>query len=101
MEIPLRALVNRPGRVGRRRGAPVRAGLVAGIAALVLYAATGARDVEWQDPGIHQYRVLTGRLEHPLGLALSHPLHFWAGRAALAHRAKSAARAAHLRVDLL
>ena len=83
MEIPLRALVNRSGRAGRRRGAPVRAGLVAGIAALILYAGTGARDVEWQDPGIHQYRILTGRLEHPLGLALSHPLHCWAGRAAL------------------
>lgn len=84
MEIPLRALVNRPGRAGRRRGAPIRAGLVAGIAALVLYAGTGARDVEWQDPGIHQYRILTGQLEHPLGLALSHPLHYGVGRAALA-----------------
>lgn len=75
---------SRPRRASRPRwGRPARWGLVAGAAALVLYAVTGARDVEWQDAGLHQYRILTGQLEHPLGLALSHPLHYWLGRAAL------------------
>jgi hypothetical protein len=60
-----------------------RLGLIAGLAALILYAATGSRGVEWQDPGIHQYRIVTGQLEHPFGLALSHPLQYWLGRAAL------------------
>jgi hypothetical protein len=53
------------------------------LLAFTLYAVTGARGVEWQDSGVHQYRILTGQLEHPLGLALSHPLHYWLGRAAL------------------
>ncbi|MBP7747906.1 MAG: DUF2723 domain-containing protein [Phycisphaerae bacterium] len=64
----------------RRRLSPAVVGLAAGLAALVLYAATGSRGVEWQDSGIHQYRILTGRIESPLGLALSHPLHYWLGR---------------------
>jgi hypothetical protein len=58
-------------------------GSLAGLAALVLYAATGSRGVEWQDSGVHQYRILAGQLEHPFGLALSHPLHYWLGRLAL------------------
>jgi hypothetical protein len=57
--------------------------VLAGLLAFVLYAVTGSRGVEWQDPGVHQYRILTGQLEHPLGLALSHPLHYWLGRAVL------------------
>ncbi len=55
-------------------------GWLVGLAALVLYAATCARGVEWQDAGIHQYRILSGQLGHPLGLALTHPLHWWLGR---------------------
>ncbi len=66
----------------RRRAAWT--GVAAGLAALTLYAVTGARGAEWQDSGIHQYRILTGRLEHPAGLALVHPLHYWLGRMALA-----------------
>jgi len=66
--------------VRKQRRLPVLAGLLAGVAALLLYGLTGARGVEWQDSGIHQYRILTGQLEHPLGLALSHPLHYWLGR---------------------
>jgi hypothetical protein len=58
-------------------------GLVGGGLALALYGLTGARGVEWQDSGIHQYRILTGLLEHPVGLALAHPVHYWLGRAAL------------------
>jgi hypothetical protein len=56
-------------------------GLTAGLLALALYCATCGRGVEWQDSGIHQYRILTGQLNHPLGLALTHPLHYWIGRA--------------------
>lgn len=51
--------------------------------ALVLYVATCTPGVGWQDSGIHQYRILTGQLEHDRGLALSHPVHFWVGRALL------------------
>lgn len=61
----------------------VGAGVVCGLVALAVYAATCSRGVEWQDPAVHQYRILTGVLEHPRGLALSHPLHYWLGRAAL------------------
>lgn len=67
----------------RRRLSPVAVGLTAGLAALVLYGVTSARGVEWQDSGIHQYRILTGQVSHPLGLALAHPLYYWLGRAAL------------------
>lgn len=63
---------------------PVRIGVAAFAAALALYLATCSRGVNWQDSGMHQYRILTGMLENPLGLALSHPLHYWLGRAALA-----------------
>lgn len=55
-------------------------GLVVGGCAFVLYALACARGPEWQDSGFHQYRILTGELLHPLGLALSHPLHFHLGR---------------------
>ncbi|MCK4343379.1 MAG: DUF2723 domain-containing protein, partial [Phycisphaerae bacterium] len=58
-------------------------GFVSGGVALVLYATTCAGGVEWQDPAVHQYRIVTGQLENPLGLALSHPLHYYLGRAAL------------------
>lgn len=71
-----------PSPAQRRRGHV--AALVCGLAALGLYFATCSRVVEWQDSGIHQYRILTGQLEHRWGLALTHPLHFWLGRAALA-----------------
>lgn len=52
---------------------PVRIGVAAFAAALALYLATCSRGVNWQDSGMHQYRILTGMLENPLGLALSHP----------------------------
>ncbi len=60
-----------------------RLGIGFGLATLVLYALTGSRGVDWQDSGVHQYRILVGQLEHPFGLALSHPLHYWLGRATL------------------
>lgn len=48
--------------------------------AFVLYAATANRGAQWQDSGFHILRVVTGESVHPLGLALSHPLHHWLGR---------------------
>lgn len=76
----------RPTTVGSVRHAwgGGRTAWLCGGAALLLYVATAARGVEWQDSAIHQYRVLTGTPEHHLGLALAHPLHYWLGRAALA-----------------
>lgn len=59
-------------------------GSVCGLAAFVLYVITLAPGICWQDSGVHQFRIVTGLLENPYGLALSHPLHFWLGRAALA-----------------
>lgn len=54
--------------------------LLAFVAALSLYVATSNRGVQWQDSGWQQYRILTGSIEHPLGLALTHPLQFFLGR---------------------
>jgi len=53
------------------------------LVALALYAATANRGPQWQDSGWQQVRILAGRVEHPLGLALTHPLQFWLGRTAL------------------
>jgi hypothetical protein len=80
---------SRPGWYGvlplrRRGGRGGGTGVICGLVALFLYALTCSRGVEWQDSGVHQYRILTGWLQHPLGLALAHPLHYWLGRAALA-----------------
>ena len=57
--------------------------LICFILALVLYAATANRGAQWQDPGYHILRAVTGQLAHPLGLALTHPLHHWLGRLAV------------------
>lgn len=70
-----------PARRGRRGGLACPAAL--GLAALALYAATASPGVQWQDSGIHQWRIVTGQVENPLGLALAHPLHYYLGRAAL------------------
>ncbi|MBK8914384.1 MAG: DUF2723 domain-containing protein [Phycisphaerales bacterium] len=58
-----------------RRAAP-RVAIAVGVFALLLFGLTAAPGVCWQDSGMHQYRVLNGMLTNPLGLALSHPLHF-------------------------
>lgn len=72
-----------PRRARASPGTAWRVGVAAGLAALALFAASTAPGVEWQDSGTHQYRILTGLQEHPIGLALSHPLHYWLGRATL------------------
>jgi hypothetical protein len=53
------------------------------VVALALYAATANPGPQWQDSGWQQLRVVTGQLEHPRGLALTHPLQYFLGRAAL------------------
>ncbi len=53
------------------------------LVALALYVATASRGPQWQDSGWQQVRILAGRIEHPLGLALTHPLQFYLGRAAM------------------
>ena len=45
------------------------------LAALVLYIATCAPGVLWQDSGMYQYRIWHNDIEGKLGLALSHPLY--------------------------
>lgn len=67
-----------------RRPSPALIGVIAGLATLTLYAATCARGPEWQDSGLHQLRIVVGQIENPMGLALSHPLHYYLGRAMLA-----------------
>lgn len=58
------------------------AGLFAGF--LLLYGFTASRGPQWQDSGFHILRIVTGEMTNPLGLALSHPLHYLLGRAAVA-----------------
>lgn len=53
------------------------------LSALALYASTANRGPQWQDSGFFIVRVLTHEVINPLGLALSHPLHHWAGRLAV------------------
>lgn len=61
----------------------LRAWGIAFAASLALYAATAELGPQWQDSGWQQVRILTGDLAHPMGLALTHPLHFHLCRAAL------------------
>ena len=54
------------------------------LIAMVVYVATADQGPQWQDSGWQQIRIITGDIEHPMGLALMHPLHFYLGRASLA-----------------
>ncbi|MGE0479058.1 MAG: DUF2723 domain-containing protein [Phycisphaerae bacterium] len=74
-------LITRNVGAERRRSASV--GIGCALAALVLYLVTCAPGVQWQDSGVHQYRVILRVVENPLGLALSHPLHHWIARFAV------------------
>lgn len=51
---------------------------------LALYAATASRGVQWADSTHFMYRIVHGDVTGHLGLALSHPLHHWLGRLAVA-----------------
>ncbi len=68
---------------GAACASPFSVWLVAFLAALALYVATACRGVQWQDSGSQQLRIVTGQLDHPLGLALTHPLQYYLGRAAI------------------
>lgn len=46
------------------------------LAAALLYTATCAPSVVWQDGGLIQYRTWHKDIEGPFGLALSHPLYY-------------------------
>lgn len=63
---------------------PARCWLLTFALALPLYALTADRGPQWQDSGYQQLRIVTQQVEHPLGLALAHPLHHYLGRAAVA-----------------
>jgi hypothetical protein len=52
------------------------------LIALALFAATAAQQIQWQDAGLHVLRIVDRQLLNDKGLALSHPLHHWLGRAA-------------------
>jgi len=56
--------------------------LVFGVS-LALYAATANRGAQWQDSGDFILSIVKGELVRPLGLALTHPLHYWLGRLAI------------------
>lgn len=51
--------------------------------AAILYVATAARGIQWQDRGAFVMRVLENKPLNELGLALSHPLHFYISRLAV------------------
>lgn len=53
------------------------------LVAAAVYVATANRGPQWQDSGWQQWRILTGSLDHPAGLALTHPLQFALGRLSL------------------
>jgi hypothetical protein len=61
----------------------VRAWLVVCAVALLLYAATANRGAQWQDSGVQQLRIVTGVIDNPHGLALTHPVQYWLGRLAI------------------
>jgi hypothetical protein len=61
---------------------PWRTWLVVLVVPLLLYAATANRGAQWQDSGFHMLRAVTGVLTHPLGIALTHPLHHGLARIA-------------------
>ncbi|MCH7596302.1 MAG: hypothetical protein IID35_07055, partial [Planctomycetes bacterium] len=65
-------------------GSPWRTWCVLVVVSFGLYACTANRGAQWQDSGVHLLRVVTHEAVNPLGLALSHPLHHWLSRTAVA-----------------
>ena len=66
------------------RGAMVLGWAAVFVAALLLYALTASRGMQWQDSGEHIVRIMTHEARSDRGLALSHPLHHYLGRIAVA-----------------
>jgi hypothetical protein len=62
---------------------PIAGWVIAFVAALMLYGLTATREIQWQDYGALVLRIVRGELISPLGLALTHPLQHWLGRAAV------------------
>ncbi|MHC4443236.1 MAG: protein O-mannosyl-transferase family [Planctomycetota bacterium] len=71
-------MTNQPARF------PLGGWLALFLACLILYSLTANRGPQWQDSGQHIIRIVTGELANTRGLALTHPLHYWLGRLALA-----------------
>lgn len=61
----------------------LRTPLLFGTGAFLLYLLSGARTVQWQDPGQFTLRITLGLLDNEWGLALVHPLHFMLGQLAI------------------
>lgn len=61
----------------------IKAWFVVFFCAAALYLPTCARVIQWQDPGHFVMRIVSDDLRGELGLALSHPLHHWLGKAAV------------------
>ena len=57
--------------------------LLVTAAAFSLYTLTANRGAQWQDCGLFILNIVQGELVNPLGLALTHPLHYWLGRLAI------------------
>lgn len=53
------------------------------VVATALYVATANRGAQWQDSGLQQLRIVNGQIENSRGLALTHPLQYYLGRAAI------------------
>lgn len=75
-----------PSRAAPSRASPshLRVWIFAFALAALLYWLTAARDVQWQDSGEFQLRVLRHEVTHRVGLVLAHPLHHWLCRAVAA-----------------
>lgn len=58
--------------------------LIAFFVAAVIYTITADKGPQWQDSGWHQTRIMSFDINHPFGLALTHPVHFYLGRLFLA-----------------
>lgn len=57
--------------------------LMVAAVAFILYTLTANRGAQWQDCGLFILNIVQGELVNPLGLALTHPLHYWLGRLAI------------------
>lgn len=57
--------------------------LMVTAAAFSLYTLTANRGAQWQDCGLFILNIVQGELVNPLGLALTHPVHYWLGRLAI------------------
>lgn len=53
------------------------------LIAATLYLSTAARGIQWQDRGAFVIRVMENKPLNELGLALSHPVHFYLSRLAV------------------